>query len=1165
MVQSDPAGIKSKRRDGVGRGGGGRLLQELEELNQALSEAAGGGSVGALTAERRMGGGRETTAIPPPPPLPQRTEEEDTKKKKKKRSSVWNWKPFRALAHLGQQKLNCLFTVLVHAIEGLPPGMYGMRLAVHFCRKDDEGVCTSPSRVFDGVAEFEESLDLRSSVYGSKNGGAQGGMKYESREFTLSVIAVDVDGLILGKHKLDLTRLLPKNLDDNYERQESWRTSFQLTGKAKGSTLVVTLGYDFLKKDVHNINLASSLRFGASPVLRAARSFNSLPNSGHASPREHQSNSQHVSPALSEPPANSSDYLGMVGMEHLSLDESLTVSPYCLDPSPPIEDHEAKAEDDKVEDNEYSDKDSEETQVTVVAIEVELEEGDEINEKNEATLHNNMKLELEPKEAQENDAEQGDGPQLNIPMLVLDVKEEEKTEESQLEIPMLELEPEEDKEEGEETQLKVATLGSELEDEGIQLKIAPLEPELEKEKGEEEVQLNVSTSEEVGPEEDKEEFEETQHKLSLLELKSEDYKGDEETKLNRFAEFDDEIDRVAGEFLDLLETQAGPVPLILTSDSESDSPRARLLKQFEQEAMLEGGLSLGLDLAETPALYLNEVEDVELTSIMEAAESELQKATQSMLSKSRGKLLEDAETEALMQEWGLNKKVFEGSPPKQPTVSEEYSNDLYALTMAESPALGKDVGPIVHIRDGGSLRSMSPGNFKKNGQLVMQVSKPVVVPGEIGSSSMDILRQMAITGIESMADQTRMVMPLEDITGKTVEEIASEGLLALKGGHHVQYGTAAMATRFDSSMATSSSYNPNRHHGSLAKMSDDTFVSLEDLAPMAMQQIEALALEGLKIQSDMAEEDAPYNVHPLSWEEIAALEDGRGSTGSYVKKIGGVRGAEIGILEGAAASVHLLEGGAQTSVDGESRGTSGGYGLLSMAISLDEWMQLDAGIFDESASILAAHQAAHKDVSVVAQQKDKGGAGANNMRGGFMGDILNLAMLVQLRDPLRNYEPVGAPMMALVQAERVMLPPPQVKVGRWISMKRNNEDVEEDPQAIVPQQPQFKILEVTMSGLKTSDEGLDKKKKLLGWGSHKQQQSGSRWLVANGMNKMVKHPVLQSRAPAPLGASKKIAGQGDSLWSISAKTGSKWKTSTPNSKTRNPDVAFGKSIYGKRK
>ncbi|CAM6011666.1 unnamed protein product [Sphagnum balticum] len=1123
MVQSDPAGIKSKRRDGVGKGGGGRLLQELEELNQALSEAAGGGSVGALTAERRMGGGRDTTAIPPPPPLPQRstvTEEEDTKKKKKKRSSVWNWKPFRALAHLGQQKLNCLFTVLVHAIEGLPPGMYGMRLAVHFCRKDDEGVCTSPSRVFDGVAEFEESLDLRSSVYGSKNGGAQGGMKYESREFTLSVIAVDVDGLILGKHKLDLTRLLPKNLDDNYERQESWRTSFQLTGKAKGSTLVVTLGYDFLKKDVHNINLASSLRFGASPVLRAARSFNSLPNSGHASPREHRSNSQHVSPALSEPPANSSDYLGMVGMEHLSLDESLTVSPYCLDPSPPIG--------------------------VGMQLQLGFRESSSPSEATEPRAFSPAPLVLEP--LTPGNSKEGTSkiakdfrPETTPGRTVYETSDEEVdftvvdqgVEMGTLSNAVAAKLDEEDAEDAEDMNSPYCFLRKHS--------TTHEESDLQEQILNEELLLSFPTQE------------------NLIVTSSEEY------QTSRFAELDDEIDRVAGEFLDLLETQAGPVPLMLTSDSESDSPRARLLKQFEQEAMLEGGLSLGLDLAETPALYLNEVEDVELASIMEAAESELQKATQSMLSKSRGKLLEDAETEALMQQWGLNKKVFEGSPPKQPTVSEEYGNDLYALTMAESPALGKDVGPIVHTRDGGSLRSMSPGNFKKNGQLVMQVSKPVVVPGEMGSSSMDILRQMAITGIEGMADQTRMVMPLEDITGKTVEEIASEGLLALKGGHHVQYGTAAMATRFDSSMATSSSYNPNRHHGSLAKMSDDTFVSLEDLAPMAMQQIEALALEGLKIQSDMAEEDAPYNVYPLSWEEIAALEDGRGSAGSYVKKIGGVRGTEIGMLEGAAASVRLLEGGAQTIVDGESQGTSGGYGLLSMAISLDEWMQLDAGIFYETASILAAHQAAHKDVSVVAQQKDKGGAGANNIRGGFMGDILNLAMLVQLRDPLRNYEPVGAPMMALVQAERVMLPPPQVKVGRGVSMKRNNEDVEEDPQAIVPQQPQFKILEVTMSGLKTSDEGLDKKKKLLGWGSHKQQQSGSRWLVANGMNKMVKHPVLQSRAPAPLGASKKIAGQGDSLWSISAKTGSKWKTSTPNSKTRNPDVAFGKSIYGKRK
>jgi hypothetical protein len=49
----------------------------------------------------------------------------------------------------------------------------------------------------------------------------------------------------------------------------------------------------------------------------------------------------------------------------------------------------------------------------------------------------------------------------------------------------------------------------------------------------------------------------------------------------------------------------------------------------------------------------------------------------------------------------------------------------------------------------------------------------------------------------------------------------------------------------------------------------------------------------------------------------------------------------------------------------------------------------------------------------------------------MMGDKLTLAMLVQLRDPLRNYEPVGQPMLAMVQAERVLQQaPPQRRTKR---------------------------------------------------------------------------------------------------------------------------------------
>ena len=381
------------------------------------------------------------------------------------------------------------------------------------------------------------------------------------------------------------------------------------------------------------------------------------------------------------------------------------------------------------------------------------------------------------------------------------------------------------------------------------------------------------------------------------------------------------------------------------------------------------------------------------------------------------------------------------------------------------------------------------------------------------------------------------------------ESQRSHGALASRGGG----SGLATTSRGHSSRRNS---NPNL---------DDTFMSLEDLAPMAMQKIEALALEGLKIQSDMAEEEAPYMVDPLSWQEMAALEGGSAS-----RRRGGKSGG-ISSLEGVTA-MRLLEGGNAETSGSDDDG-------LGMAISLDEWMRLDAGVYDENETndntmaLLATHQANHGEI-VPGKQKNnewsKGGADATNLKGGLMGDTLTLAMLVQLRDPLRNYEPVGAPMMALVQAERVMVPPtPKVRLGRRISLKGNSEDSDEESNA--PTQPQFKITEVTISGMQNSEESANEKQKPAGWGNQKQLQSGSRWLAASGMGKATKHPVLQSRSKAgplvPAASSKPASStvKADSMWSISSKTGSKWGAPAA-AKTRNPDVAMAKvGWFGRKK
>jgi hypothetical protein len=224
-----------------------------------------------------------------------------------KKRSVWTWKPFQAIAHIGQQKFYCLFTVHVHGIAGLPSSMNGLRLTVQFGQRENTVVQTAPSRVLQGAAEFEETVSLKCTVYGSKSGTQ--GMKYQPKQFSLSLIAPD-DDLVLGKNKLDLTRLLPKGLDEDEEKQDTWTTSFKLMGEGQGGTLVVTFGYEILGNDASLLSSSSS-RFGELP----GGSFNS------------SSGGLHVADADFTPPATSESGADYPGMEHLSLDDPSSMSP----------------------------------------------------------------------------------------------------------------------------------------------------------------------------------------------------------------------------------------------------------------------------------------------------------------------------------------------------------------------------------------------------------------------------------------------------------------------------------------------------------------------------------------------------------------------------------------------------------------------------------------------------------------------------------------------------------------------------------------------------------------------------------------------------------------------------------------------------------------------
>lgn len=317
-------------------------------------------------------------------------------------------------------------------------------------------------------------------------------------------------------------------------------------------------------------------------------------------------------------------------------------------------------------------------------------------------------------------------------------------------------------------------------------------------------------------------------------------------------------------------------------------------------------------------------------------------------------------------------------------------------------------------------------------------------------------------------------------------------------------------------------------------------VSLEDLAPLAMEKIEALSIEGLRIQSGMSDEEAPSNISPQSIGDISALE---GKISQNALSLG---------LEGTAG-LQLLD---IKSKEGEDVD-----GLMGLSLTLDEWMRLDSGLIEEegeitdrTAKILAAHHA--NSVNLFHDGQKKGKRGSKTW--GLLGNNFTVAIMVQLRDPLRNFELVGAPMLALIQVERVFVPPkPKVygnisfKVGIEMDEEKETENkelvIEENAKKVedgeVATIPQYKINEVHVAGFKAEPEPVPDKKNP--WSNGLQQQSGSRWLIAAGMgNKGNKHPLLNSKMS---NSSSAKPGKGDTLWSISSRV-------QGNGSKRNPNI-----------
>jgi hypothetical protein len=368
-------------------------------------------------------------------------------------------------------------------------------------------------------------------------------------------------------------------------------------------------------------------------------------------------------------------------------------------------------------------------------------------------------------------------------------------------------------------------------------------------------------------------------------------------------------------------------------------------------------------------------------------------------------------------------------------------------------------------------------------------------------------------------------------------------LVTQKGSTCMQRGLKGSSSELKSDELTSSS---------IGNQGGSSFYSLEDLAPLAMDKIEALSMEGLKIQSGMSDEDAPSDIIGQSFRDLSGLQ----AKGVNI-------GASLG-LDGAAALPLLDIKDSSDEVDE----------IMGLSLTLDDWMRLDSGEIDDiddisehTCKLLAAHHANSFDVIRECSKGRKKQGKSHGRKCGLLGNNFTVALMVQLRDPLRNYEPVGTRTLALIQVERVLVPPKQ-KICSNVSQVGNNSDEDDECEIQKVEMKdnkeersgqesdiaQFRITEVHVAGLKIKSH----KKKL--WGASSKQQSGSRWLIANGMSKSNMNPLMKSKVASKFGAevtNTKVQPR-DTLWSMSSRiygTVAKWKElGALNPHIRNPDI-----------
>ncbi|MED6209991.1 hypothetical protein PIB30_059849 [Stylosanthes scabra] len=183
------------------------------------------------------------------------------------------------------------------------------------------------------------------------------------------------------------------------------------------------------------------------------------------------------------------------------------------------------------------------------------------------------------------------------------------------------------------------------------------------------------------------------------------------------------------------------------------------------------------------------------------------------------------------------------------------------------PHLGKGLGCVIQTKDGGYLASMNPLDSvvarNDTPKLAMQMSKPFVLQSHQSSMGLDLFQKLVGNGIEDFSSEVFSLMPIDEMIGKSAEQVAFEGIASAIIQGRNKEGASSSAARIVSalnSMANAMSSGRKERISTGLWNLEENPLTAEQILAFTMQKIESMAIEALRIQADMAEEEAPFDV-----------------------------------------------------------------------------------------------------------------------------------------------------------------------------------------------------------------------------------------------------------------------------------------------------------------